>query len=422
MSDRKTFEKRPPAKGRKTATPEIKVVTFASLVSPLVPPPEQPVAPAAQYSAPLAQLDYPAELQIKDQGLALFWQQYGLAGVPEPVVPSPRPRGYRTTSKRKAHLRGSRLNLLFGDKTREQKQAFVASPLEPTAHERIFRFLQKKLSEPVFKIAAAHLNHLIIRGSYQERVVIFNVDAMSGPLVRKFKLLAEHLRKGPVAVNGAFVYYDPTRSDYYLESRRPDTMNFKKIFGPEMLTVEYKNCRYRYHPTSFSQINESMVEVMLDKARELLAPAPDQILLDLYCGYGLFSHFLARDYRQVLGIDSEGPSIRAATANSRLNPGRAKFLSRRITADSLEEVLDNTPAPQAVLLDPPRQGPGDGVIAALASTRPGQVLHIFCGVDQIPTSLQEWRENGYAVRRIVPLDMFPGSINLEVLVLLTPED
>ncbi|MDH4321195.1 MAG: hypothetical protein OEV73_06815, partial [Desulfobulbaceae bacterium] len=353
MSDRKPFAKRPPVKGRKPTPDESKVVTFASLVSPLVPPPEQPVAQAALYSAPLAQINYQAELQVKDQGLALFWQQYGLAGTPEPVVPSPRPRGYRTTSKRKAQLRGPRLNLLFGDRVREQKQAFVASPLEPTAHERIFRFLQRKLSEPVFKMAAAHLNHLIVRGSYQERVVIFNVDAMNGPLIRKFKMLADHLRKGPVAVNGAFVYFDPTRSDYYLESRRPDTMNFKKLFGPEMLSATYKHCRYRYHPTSFSQINESMVEGMLERAHELLAPTPDQCLLDLYCGYGLFSHFLARDYRQVLGVDSEGPSIRAATENSRYNPGRTKFLSRRITAEALEEVLDNAPTPQAVILDPP---------------------------------------------------------------------
>lgn len=397
-------------------------MTFASLVSPLIPPPEQPVAQAALYSAPLAQISYEAELQVKDQGLALFWQQFGLAGTPEPVVPSPRPRGYRTTSKRKAQLRGPRLNLLFGDRVKVQKQAFVASPLEPTAHERIFRFLQKKLSEPVFKSAAAHLNHLIIRGSYQERVVIFNVDAMNGPLIRKFKLLAEHLRKGPVAVNGAFVYFDPTRSDYYLESRRPDTMNFKKLFGPEALTVAHKHCRYRYHPTSFSQVNESMVEGMLERARELLDPTPEQNLLDLYCGYGLFSHFLARDYRQVLGVDGEGPSIRAATANSRLNPGRTKFLSRRITAEALDEVLDNAPAPQAVILDPPRQGPDAGVIAALAERGARRILHIFCGVDQIPASLAEWGENGYAVRRVVPLDMFPGSINLEVLVLLTPAD
>ena len=76
---------------------------------------------------------------------------------------------------------------------------------------------------------------------------------------------------------------------------------------------------------------------------------------------------------------------------------------------------------EAVLLDPPRQGPQPGVISALSRRRPGKVLHVFCSVDQIPAALKEWQRSGYQVRRIVPLDMFPGSINLEVLVLLTPK-
>ncbi|MDH5299123.1 MAG: hypothetical protein OEV91_08900 [Desulfobulbaceae bacterium] len=418
-----------PPKKRQVAAKEQKPVprrasgTFSSLIKPLVPASSRPVARSVLQSAPLAHLDYPVELTLKNEGLSLFWHHNRLPGQPDPVVASPMPRGYRTTSKRKALLRGSTLHLLFGDRTLAQKYPFQSSPLEPVAHERIFRFLQQKLSDPAFRSAAAHLNHLIVRGSYTERVVIFNVDAMNGPLVRKYKMLAAHLQKGPVAVNGAFIYFDPTRSDYYLESRRPDNMNFKNLFGPEHLTVSHGGCRYRYHPTSFSQINESMVGGMLEKALELLAPEGDESLLDLYCGYGLFSHFLAPHFRQVLGIDAEGPSIRAAAANSRLNSaqgGKARFLARRITGDLVDEVLADSRGPQAVILDPPRQGPQEGVIAALGRGRPDKVLHIFCGVDQIPDSLRAWQECGYGVLRILPLDMFPGSANLEVLVLLSP--
>jgi len=54
---------------------------------------------------------------------------------------------------------------------------------------------------------------------------------------------------------------------------------------------------------------------MLAKARELLEPKPDETLLNLYCGYGLFSHFLAPSYKQVLEIDGECPAIRSAIFN-----------------------------------------------------------------------------------------------------------
>ena len=401
--------------------------SFAGFLKQLIPHMASPDAQTILHSSPLAHLDYSVELQVKDQGLLAFWKQHRLPGLPEQVIRSPKARGYRTTSKRKGFLHGSTLYLLLGDKAAlpKNRQYFTASPLEPKEHEVIYRFLQQKLSEPAFRLIAGHLNYLIIRGGYTEQAVIFNVDLMNGPLVRKMKLLSAHLQKLPVAVTAAFVYLDPSQSDYYLESKRPaETLHFKKLFGPDQLGASYHGCRYQFHPTSFSQINESMVETMLARARELLAPTPDQSLLDLYCGYGLFSHFLAPAYRQVLAVDGEGPSIRAAEANSRLNQkrgGQTKFLAHRITVGYLEKTLPPPAPDEVILLDPPRQGTLPGVIGSLARRKPRKVLHIFCGVDQIPPALREWQAGGYQARRIAPLDMFPGSANLEILILLEPK-
>lgn len=401
--------------------------SFAGFLKPLIPATALPEeGRTILHSSPLAHLDYAVELQVKDQGLLAFWKQHRLPGKPQQVIRSPKARGYRTTSKRKGFLHGSTLYLLLGDKAAlpKNRQYFTASPLEPKEHEVIYRFIQQKLSEPAFRLIAGHLNYLIIRGNYAEQAVIFNVDLLNGPLVRKMKLLSAHLQKLPVAVSAAFVYLDPSQSDYYLESKRPaETLHFKKLFGPDQLGAAYHGCRYQFHPTSFSQINESMVETMLAQARDILVPSPDQSLLDLYCGYGLFSHYLAPDYRQVLAVDGEGPSIRAAEANSRLNKkrgGQTRFLAHRITVGYLEKTLPPPTPGEVILLDPPRQGTLPGVIAALARRKPQKVLHIFCGVDQIPPALKEWQANGYQARRIVPLDMFPGSANLEILILLEP--
>ncbi len=346
-----------------------------------------------------------------------------MPGKPEPIIGSPKPRGYRTTSKRKTFLKGNTLYLVFNDRAlRSQQKPFVESPLEPREHSRIYAFLQQKISEAPFKLVASHLNYLIIRGSYTERSVIFNVDTLNGPLVRKLKMLAGHLQKLPEPVASAFIYTDPSCSDYYLEEWQPtDILQFKKLFGKTDLAVSHHGCRYFYNPTSFSQVNEAMVPVMLDMARALLQPHPSETLLDLYCGYGLFSHFLAPGYKQVVGVDSEGPSIRAAIANKKFNPDsrKARFLARRITANGVEKIpLPNDLDGEIILLDPPRQGPMEGVIGALSRREPQKVLHINCGVDQIPDSLRQWKRHGYKVGRIVVLDMFPGSAGLEVLILL----
>ena len=398
-------------------------MSFAGLLRPLITDPARPQAPVTLQSSPLAHLDYQEEIRIKNQALALFWQKNSLPGKPEPIIASPKPRHYRTTSKRRTILKGSTLYLLFNDRAlRYQNKPFVESPLEPVEHGRIFEFLQQKICEPVFKLAASHLNYLIIRGSYRERAVIFNVDTLSGPLVRKLKLLAGHLQKLSDTVNSAYIYPDPSCSEYYLEEGQPsDILQFKKLFGKADLAVTHHGFRYHYHPTSFSQVNEAMVPVMLDMTKVLLEPDPVETLLDLYSGYGLFSHFLAPCYKQVVGIDAEGPSIRAAISNKKSNPAsrKARFLSRHITARSVEKIaLPDDLGSEIILLDPPRQGPQEGVIKALSRREPRKVLHIHCGIDQIPDSLRKWKQYGYRAQRIVPLDMFPGTAGLEVLILL----
>jgi len=400
-------------------------VTFAALLRPLVAVPKRPVPRVTLQSAPLAHLEYTEELRVKNEALQRFWQHFKLPGKPEPVIASPLPRYYRTTSKRRTVYRSSLLYLLLEEgKLSVQKKKFVVSPLEPRSHSRLYSFLQGKISEPPFKLVATHLNYLIIRGNYAEQAVIFNVDTLNGPLVRKLKIIADHLQKFDSSVTSAYIYPDPSCSDYYLEERQPsDILQFKKLFGKNHLSVTHHDVRYFFHPTSFSQVNESMVPVMLEEARQLLKPSCHESLIDLYCGYGLFSHYLAPGYKKVLGVEGEGPSVRSAMSNKKLNPAsrKTRFIASRITDRSVEDRLPPPDgSPETILLDPPRKGPSDGVIGALCRRLPHKVLHIHCGVDQIPASMTQWRKGGFNVERIVPLDMFPGSANLEIMILFSP--
>lgn len=401
--------------------------SFHELLGSLVPAPSrQPPPNTTWQGAPLAHLEYKRELELKNRALEMFWQRHGIPGTPDPVRASPLPRHYRTTSKRRAAWRKGTLFLhLAGQKPSQQKQPFLSSPLEPESHGRIFRFLRSKISEPPFRMVAKHLNHLIIRGSYAEQAVIFNVDTLNGPLVRKLKLLAGHLQDMDEPVAAAFAYPDPNASPYYLEARQsPEMPRLKRLFGRQRLMVQHHGQRFLFHPTSFSQVNESVVPQMLQEISSLLAPEHGERLLDLYCGYGLFSHYLAAQYAQVLGIDAEGPSIEAAKANKKLNPAgeRTRFRAGQITSQSLEELLPApSPRSEAILLDPPRQGPKEGVLPALARREPGKVLHIHCNADLLPHSAKQWRKQGYHPSGAVPVDMFPGTTEIEVLLALRPE-
>ena len=421
-------EKEPPSKQsreqKRDPGRETNVASFGELLGSLVPASSKRPPPNTTWQgAPLAHLEYKRELELKNRALEMFWQRHQLPGTPEPIRGSPLPRHYRTTSKRRAAWRRGTLFLhMAGTKPGEQQQPFLASPLEPESHGRIYRFLRAKISEPPFRMVAGHLNHLIIRGSHAEQAVIFNVDTFNGPLVRKLKLLAGHLQNMEEPIAAAFAYPDPSASPYYLEARQsPELPDLKRLFGRQRLMVEHHGHRFLFHPTSFSQVNESIVPLMLQEVHSLLAPEQGERLLDLYCGYGLFSHYLATEYKQVVGVEAEGPSIDAARANKKLNPGgdRVRFRAGQITSESLEDLLPAPlPGKEAILLDPPRQGPKEEVIPSLARRDPGKVLHIHCNADLLPQSVQKWAKQGYHPLRAVPMDMFPGTTGIEILLAL----
>jgi len=377
---------------------------------------------------PLAHLDYARELELKNQALQEFWRRHELPLTPAPVVPSPRPRHYRTTTRRHALFERGRVHLTAdpADRRGRAVAAAASSQLEPVEHAALYAFIGERLREPHFRPLAEALHFVIIRGSYVERCVIFNVSRLDAVIVRKLKLLGQSLPEADAAVVSAFVFFDPTRSPYYLDSGTvPGSVKVKKLFGPEVLVVEFAGLRYLYYPTGFTQVNESLVPGLLSTARELLSPGGErEHLVDLYCGYGLFAHSLAASYAHVCGLDVAPESIEAAQRNARFHaPGnRVTFRVCRIDGEGFLRYL---PPPdghaEAVLADPPRQGMTPTVIAALARRAPLRVVQACCGIDEMPVQIRTWERQGYEVKAIRPLDMFAGTPHLETFILLEPQ-
>ena len=377
--------------------------------------------PDEHHPEPLATLDYTDELGLKREALAAFWEGQRLPGQPEPVVPATTPRGYRTTTKRRATLGPRGLTLAFPGAP-PGAGGLSASALDLPEHSAVYGFLIERLSRPAARALANVLSWAIVRGSPGGLALILNVRVFDADVVRAGKRLAESIHEAPLGVRAAFLYLDPTGSDYYLEARRPaKVLSFKRLFGPEWLQVEVDGVRLRFPPTVFSQVNAGMLGVMTASVRALLAPLEGRALLDLYCGYGLFSFAVGRDAAQVIGVDFDGPAVEAARANAAhlRCAERARLVAGRIDATFLGGHLRPCRIPEKVLLDPPRQGTAPGVAAAIAARRPERVVHICCSTDEIPREVASWVQAGYRLQRAVPLDLFPGTANLETLLLLT---
>jgi tRNA/tmRNA/rRNA uracil-C5-methylase (TrmA/RlmC/RlmD family) len=176
-----------------------------------------------------------------------------------------------------------------------------------------------------------------------------------------------------------------------------------------------------FPPLAFAQINHFLLDTLTAKAATMLAPDPRATVYDLYCGYGLFALTLAGQLDRTIGADIAHSSIEAARANaSRLGITNARFLRSNLNAPAVAELVRTMSPNDVVLLDPPRNGTAPGILETIASRKPKRILHVFCNIDLLPETVSQWNRAGYAVNEAVPMDMFPGTSSVEVLVLLTP--
>ncbi len=392
-------------------------------------------------SEPLADMEYGRELRLKNEALKRFRDIHSLPCDPGLITRSPLSRGYRSTSKRRVAMASGKIYFLHPGERPGGKQLVSPSLLEPPRHEEIFRLIHRRISRNEDEPLAKALNWVIIRGIDRGCALILNVYRIDAAVVRKAKQLSERIPVENEAIASVFLFHDPSRSEYYLEAGReaPDERpsrireaGLKCLAGPRDLAIDLGDLRLRFPPLVFSQINESMIPNLLQTGREMLeSPGGDTSadhLVDLYCGYGLFSFGMGSRFGRVTGIELAGPAIEAARHNfdriskkGSIHIRPMRFLEGRITGPFIEKAF--TPIERGrkrvhVLLDPPRQGTGSGVIEAIAGSNPQQVLHIFCNIDRLPLELRQWEALGYRAARASVLDFFPGTANVETLLLL----
>lgn len=366
---------------------------------------------------PLAKMNYADELRAKDRAFSAYWNDItGIcsAGV---IVPSPLPRKYRTTTKRRVHI--SKRGLLLSSD--ESSRTDSPSLLEPDSHAEIYRVIGELLNSAINKYIVKFLNFVIIRGDYEKHTVLFNVKKINADIVTGYTKVAERLKQQATKLNSAFLFHDPDGSKYYLNaSSEVDGVRLKRLFGNRMLSLRAGGIKYKYSPDGFSQVNLSICDAMLETAGSLLDHDNGGRLLDLYSGFGFFSCFLASRYNEVTGIDFSESSISSARENMMILKPKAKwaFHARRIDIRSLRDILPEPGTAEYIILDPPRNGTAPGVIAILADRNPELVLHLFCGVETISGEIDMWKQSGYQPVKCIPLDMFPGTPDVEVMVLL----
>ena len=187
--------------------------------------------------------------------------------------------------------------------------------------------------------------------------------------------------------------------------------------GPGYIEDCIGDLKFRISAQSFFQVNPVQVEKLYGKALEFASLTGDEIVWDLYCGIGTITLSLAQHAKRVYGVEIVEPAIRDAEQNAEINGiHNAKFF-----VGKAEEVIlrDDFEKPDVVVVDPPRKGCDEVCLDTILTMQPDRIVYVSCDSATLARDLRILCDGGYQLKKVQPVDMFPHSVHVECVVLLS---
>ena len=173
---------------------------------------------------------------------------------------------------------------------------------------------------------------------------------------------------------------------------------------------------FRFPPTAFWQAHSAAPDLYTGLVREWVSAVETRrpVAWDLYGGVGLFVPALGDNLgekSQIVSVDYSA----AATASEQA--GLRGYDVVRVNK-RVDQAVGNLPAPDVIVLDPPRTGAGKKVIELSARAQPATVIHVGCDPATFSRDVAAWDEAGYEITDLAVINAFPGTHHFEVMARL----
>jgi 23S rRNA (uracil1939-C5)-methyltransferase len=214
-----------------------------------------------------------------------------------------------------------------------------------------------------------------------------------------------------------------------LESRDPQPPEFSVDFplsavhlspagtivlaGEDYLVMEILGRPFKVSAPSFFQVNTAQAAAMVQHLLDILPLTPQSTLLDVYCGVGLFTAFLAPRVGRCLGVEVSPSACEDFAVNL------DEFDHVALYQGAAEEILPWLDVrPDVVVVDPPRAGMAPDALEALIRLGPTYLAYVSCDPATLARDLKHLLGAGYRLLHITPFDLFPQTYHIESISLL----
>ncbi len=367
---------------------------------------------------PFINLPYPEQLRRKRQIVIQALADYpALRGPDVPaVIPSPHRLGYR--ARVKLVVRRSKGEVITGLYLPQSHRVVDISscPVHPEPVNRVIQQLKKEIQRfdvnPYDERSdSGDLRYLDIRYSFSSREIVLTLvtrhatfprgSDLARALNRRFRFLTGVVQN---------INEDPGNVIWGARSR--------PLSGRDAVIERVGPWKIKLPVGVFSQANPLVARRLYEKVFALASLNGNETVLDLYCGVGPISLYLAQAAQLIWGVDESSLSIATAKQNARMNGvHNCRFFEGNV-AEKVEEAKRRLAQIDLVILNPPRKGVQPDAMAALCSLQPRRIIYVSCEPATLARDLDKFTGNGYRVITLQPFDMFPQTAEVETVALL----
>ncbi|MDR0972520.1 MAG: 23S rRNA (uracil(1939)-C(5))-methyltransferase RlmD [Prevotellaceae bacterium] len=260
---------------------------------------------------------------------------------------------------------------------------------------------------------AGMLRNMIVRtSSVGELMVILIAKIEDEAAMQRFLQLLQYT---------ADTFPEITSLLYVVNNKCNDTitdLDVRLYYGRDHIWESMEGLRFKVGAKSFYQTNSEQAYELYKVVRTMAELSGSELVYDLYTGTGTIANFVARQTRQVIGIEYVPEAIEDARVNATLNGiGNALFFAGDMKDLLTEDFVTAYSRPDVIITDPPRAGMHPAVLDVILAAEPQRIVYVSCNPATQARDLQVL-DTKYSVTAVQPVDMFPHTHHVENVVRL----
>lgn len=260
------------------------------------------------------------------------------------------------------------------------------------------------------------LRHLMVRESFatgEIMLAVFATEAPAGRLSEAAENLIERITKRFPNVQSLLWLVNTDWAD------RTQSEETFVLAGRDFIYDEMAGYRYRLWFDTFFQTNPVQAQKLVDLALEMGEPKEDEKMIDMFCGVGTFSLPFAARVKELAGVEIVETSIESAKRNALDNDLHNTTFLARDARRGIDEIHESWGFADLLLIDPPRSGAGGKVMRRIGRAKPKRLVYVSCNPETFAEDVAELLPFGYTLHEVQPVDLFPHTVHVECVALLT---